>query len=46
MTKLERIKVKIEAIEDDPTTMQLMGLIKDIVDIIDKKERLGFKDDK
>ncbi len=46
MTKIEKIKIKLEALDEDPTAKQLLGILWDILDVIDDKGTIGFRDDK
>lgn len=46
MTKLERIKVKLEAIAEEPTPKQVLSIVEDIVEILDEKPKIGFNDEK
>lgn len=45
MTSLEKIHVKLEAIEDEPTPKQVLSLVADVIDLLDEKEKIGFKNE-
>ena len=48
MNNLERIKVKLEAIEEEPTPKQVLCLVVDIVQFLEAENRgkIGFKNEK
>lgn len=48
MNKLERLKVKIEAIEEEPTPKQVLGVVEDLVHLLEEQNKgtMGFKDEK
>lgn len=46
MNKLERLKVKLEAIEDEPTPKQVLSLVADLIELLDEKTRIGFYNEK
>jgi hypothetical protein len=43
MNKLERLKVKLEAIEDEPTPKQVLSLVADLIELLEEKQKIGFK---
>jgi hypothetical protein len=43
VTKLEKLKIKLEFIEDDPTPAQLVKILQDLLEVIEEKEDIGFK---
>ena len=45
MTSVERIRVKIEAIEDEPSPKQVLTIVGDILDLLDEKEKIGFNNE-
>lgn len=46
MTKAEMIRLKLELIDDEPTPKQIIGVLYDVLDLIEGKESIGFKNDK
>lgn len=43
MTSLERIRIKLEAIDEDPTSKMIVGILYDLLDLLEEREKIGFK---
>lgn len=42
MPKLEDIKMKLTFIEEDPTPIQIVKLLQDLIEVIEDKKDIGF----
>lgn len=46
MTNLEKLKFARDAIGDDASIVQVMFLIDKIIEVVEDKEKIGFKNEK